>query len=155
MKNLYKISFFSPYVQQETSVQHSCGLGESFRVWALRLMSVHSETLFIFKIPARSWWCCRWLHRWGQYVSHVSLSPCFQILCLFGNLSSKSQVKKERKSKLYVDIESFLITHKTGLVENRFKVLKCQCCYAHGLNYFSNEEETWKYVQIFCLSSVT
>lgn len=33
-------------------------------------------------------------------MPHVLLSPCFQILCLFGNLSSKSQVKKERKSKL-------------------------------------------------------
>lgn len=43
-------------------------------------------------------------------VPHVSLSPCFQILCLFGNLSSKSRVKKERKSKLFVDIEFFLIT---------------------------------------------
>lgn len=38
--------------------------------------------------------------------------PVFRFLGFFwgGNLSSKSQVKKERKSKLYDDIECGLIT---------------------------------------------
>lgn len=40
----------------------------------------------------------------------VSLTPSFQIFSLSGNLSSKPQMKKERKNQLYDDIDIGLTT---------------------------------------------
>lgn len=133
MKNLTQAFTKSDYflwshIQQETCVRHFCALGESFRVWALRLMSAYSETLITFKIPILSWQCCRWLHRWRRYARCISFSLFSHCFCL-GTWAVNHRWKKKEKVNYMMILNLVLLqisNKNTELVDNSFKILKCQ-----------------------------
>lgn len=70
----------------------------------------------------------------------------FRFYVCLGIWAVNHRWKKKEKVNYMLILNLFLLqtsNSKTGLVENRFKVLKCQC-YAHGLNYFSQ----WRNMEI-------